>query len=205
MIWTYISAIFSSPSFWAQQVKTVLWTEWTWTPLQVIYWCYLHCKEIVRKSYGAAFYASCFSCLSRLFHIHLSSLLEMLNFCGLDCYLIPASKVISDCSELGSKCSQWQSQLGGGVEFPEPQYNINPTKSKLFKTRRQQCPALPPRPLLEFNILQFPFEIVCPPTSKRNGNCYSVRFLFYLVLKSFPHRTENREAPFWNVLVLYGH
>ena len=166
-----------------------------------------NCQKIslVPHSSRMSFYPSCFSCLSRLFYIHLSSLLEMLNFCGLDCYLIPASKVISDCSELGSKCSQWHSQLGGGVEFPEPQYNINPTKSKLFKTRRQQCPALPPRPLLEFNILQFPFEIVCPPTSKRNGNCYSVRFLFYLVLKSFPHRTENREAPFWNVLVLYGH
>ena len=118
-----------------------------------------HCKSyigatsIAKNRIGAAFYASCFSCLSQLFYIHLSSLLEMLNFCGLDCYLIPASKVISDCSELGSKCSQWHSHLTGGVEFPEQLlHNINPTKSKLFKTRRQ-CPALPP---LSFARTQYP-------------------------------------------------
>ena len=197
MTWTYISTIFSSPSFWAKQVKTVLWTVDMDTIASHIL-VLLALQKIVRKSYWCHIQRVLLSCLSRLFHIHLSSLLEMLNFCGLDCYLILPSKVISDCSELGSKCSQWHSQLGGGVEFPEQLlYNINPTKSKLFKTRRQ-CPALPPRPLLEFNIRQFPFEIVCPPTSKRNGNCYSVCFLFYLVLKSFPHRTANMEAPFWN-------
>ena len=137
-------------------------------------------KKLSENLIGAAFYASCFSYSSRLFHIHLSSLLKMLNFCGLDCYLIPPSKVISDCSELGSKCSQWHSHLGGGVEFPEQLlYNINQTKSKLFKQGDsvQHCR---PSPLLEFNIRQFPFEFVCSPTNTGNGIwpiSYSTRFL----------------------------
>ena len=107
-----------------------------------------------------------------------------------------------------SAAMQWHSHLGGGVEFPEQLlYNINQTKSKLFKQGDsvQHCR---PSPLLEFNIRQFPFEIVCSPKSTVNGNwqlCYSARFLFYLVLKSFPHRTENKEALFLNVMVLHGH